>query len=300
MNNESKLENRKLLIVRLLIFLILAFAFCNIPQILFFSNNPYYNEEGEIAAGTSLLLAFNMLAPTFAMLIVRGVTGEGFQLSGKDSMLLGIRFENRKWILFALALLVPWFTHDMGVIMDMLVFKGAFDPTVLDPGMKKIIWSIPAICLTSGVVGSIGGLGEELGWRGYMMPKLEKLMGIKVAVIVGGFIWGVWHYVGIAYGHNFGLDYWGAPWLGMLIFTVFTIIENAFLTYITKQSGSVWPAAFSHAVNNTGVTILGMMLNSEHIPVFENTFGILAMIPMAVVGVICFFLMGKGEKKSFH
>lgn len=283
------MDDRKMTIRRLVIFLIGAFVLANVPQLIYFSKYSYYDEQEVISSGTSLLLAYSMLAPAMAVLFARAVTKEGFSLTGRDSMMLGISFRQRRWVFYLVAIITPWFLRELEGGLEILLFQGAFALKSVDQDVRSILVFLPVLGMTQGVIGSVGGLGEELGWRGYMMPKLEKLFGIRAAVLIGGVIWGVWHYVAIYNGHNFGVDYVGAPWSGMLVFTVFAVFENAFLTYLTKRTGSVWPAAFSHAVNNTGIGILVMLIDWEKVPDWERTFGVMGMLPLVVVGIYCFF-----------
>ena len=59
----------------------------------------------------------------------------------------------------------------------------------------------------SPIVNIIACLGEEVGWRGFLLPNLlEKFTPIK-ATLLTGFIWGVWHAPMIAMGYNYGLNY---------------------------------------------------------------------------------------------
>jgi membrane protease YdiL (CAAX protease family) len=38
-----------------------------------------------------------------------------------------------------------------------------------------------------------GPVGEEIGWRGYVLPKLQERTGPLVASLVIGALWGIWH-----------------------------------------------------------------------------------------------------------
>ena len=57
--------------------------------------------------------------------------------------------------------------------------------------------------LTFGVLGNLGlTLGEELGWRGFLLPALEPL-GRWRPVLVSNVIWGLWHAPMVVQGHAF-------------------------------------------------------------------------------------------------
>jgi len=54
-------------------------------------------------------------------------------------------------------------------------------------------------------------LGEEIGWRGYLLPILLKLTSPRKAVLLHGDLWGLAHTPLIYFGFNYGSSYWGAP-----------------------------------------------------------------------------------------
>ena len=48
--------------------------------------------------------------------------------------------------------------------------------------------------LTQPLLGMIGSLGEELGWRAFLVPQLFPLMGFRKTSFVTGLAWSIWHY----------------------------------------------------------------------------------------------------------
>lgn len=215
------------------------------------------------------ILIFSMLCPAIAVLVTRKVTGEGFAVTGKGSLLLGIQLNGKKWFWYAAALVLPFVYFDLGVLLFAWIFPGALDVTLLDmlPFSRKYLFLMPFAVISNGVLYSFGALGEEIGWRSYLYPKLEELYGTGKAVILGGIIWGVWHFPALLAGHNFGHGYWGEPWSGFAVFTLFTIAIGAVLFFLTQKTASVWPAVFLHAVNNAvpGGSILMLMYSEENL-----------------------------------
>ncbi len=95
---------------------------------------------------------------------------------------------------------------------------------------------------------AIAALGEELGWRGWLLPKLMPL-GILPAVIISGLIWGLWHAPLVLLGHN----YPGVPGvLALACMTGMCIAIGAVFAWFRLRSGSVWPAALGHGAFNAG------------------------------------------------
>ncbi|MGO1544321.1 MAG: CPBP family glutamic-type intramembrane protease [Gulosibacter sp.] len=92
----------------------------------------------------------------------------------------------------------------------------------------------------------IPALGEELGWRGWLLPKLMKL-GTIPALLLSGVIWGLWHAPLILLGYNYA----GAPgWLALIMMVGMCIIIGAVFAWLRLRSESVWPAALAHAAFN--------------------------------------------------
>lgn len=247
-------------------------------------------------------VGLGMFVPLLAHVITRFLTREGFALTGKDSMMFGISFKDRKWMYYLFAVFAPWLYFELGFGIVILAIPSGFDLEAykeLGVSLRMILLS-PVICMISGVVASSAALGEEGGWRGYMMPKLIRLMGLKKAVVVGGILWGLWHAPLTCIGHNFGTDYQGFPFWGILIMCLECTFMGMMLTFVTVRTNSIWPAAFMHAVNNQNPCILKFFMDEaavkrlEPFPLFTYA-GLL--IPDIFIGCICLGML-LGEKKE--
>ena len=142
--------------------------------------------------------------------------------------------------------------------------------------------------------------GEEFGWRAYLYPKLEKLTGTPWACLLGGVIWGIWHAPLTVAGHNFGTEYWGFPWVGVVLMTIFCIADGAFLMWITKKTGSVYPAAIWHSVNNNGGTAMtNLLINGiDESQLNQIQHYLIFILPNLISGIIFFIILITGSKKT--
>lgn len=111
--------------------------------------------------------------------------------------------------------------------------------------------------------------GEEYGWRGYLQGELIR-MGRVRGVLLVGVVWGLWHAPIIAMGHN----YPGYPVAGVFLMTLYTIVLAYVLGYAVLKSGSVWLAAFLHALNNQVYSFLVGLVYAPNDPVFSFGAGI--------------------------
>nr|WP_062339357.1 CPBP family intramembrane glutamic endopeptidase [Herbidospora sakaeratensis] len=114
----------------------------------------------------------------------------------------------------------------------------------------------------------IPALGEELGWRGWLLPKLMPL-GTLPALLISGVIWGLWHAPLILLGYN----YPDAPgWLGLTAMVGMCVLVGAVFGWLRLRSGSVWPAALAHAAfNGAGGTYLLFAQAGEHVDTTQAT-----------------------------
>lgn len=265
---------------------------------------PYFLLGGSYEdAAVNFILTFSMLCPAIAVLITRKVTKEGLPVTGKNSLMLGIDLKNKKWLWYILALVLPIIYFDLGELLFYAIYPEAFDPSGLDSlGISRnLLFLIPLSGICSSVMISFGGLGEEIGWRTYLYPKLEELYGTTKALIIGGIIWGLWHYPAICAGHGFGHGYFGEPWTGFAVFTIDTIASGTIFYYFTKKTGSVWVAAFMHASNNTftSITILGLTFSDQNLTgaALQSPLRLLIMeLPSVVIAVFLWRKMLKEGK----
>jgi apolipoprotein N-acyltransferase len=81
-------------------------------------------------------------------------------------------------------------------------------------------------------------------------------MGRIPGVLVLGLVWGAWHYPVVWMGHS----YPDQPVLGSLMMTIFTVFFGIVLSYAVLKTGSIWLAAFLHAVNNQALSFISAFI----------------------------------------
>ena len=106
----------------------------------------------------------------------------------------------------------------------------------------------PAMFVLYGTAMSLlSATGEELGWRGFLVPALATRMSFARTGLVSGAIWAAWHVPLIV-----GADYNGGTpaWYSVLCFAVMVVALGIPFAWLRLRSGSVWPAAILHASHN--------------------------------------------------
>jgi membrane protease YdiL (CAAX protease family) len=104
------------------------------------------------------------------------------------------------------------------------------------------------ITATLGLVGKTSrALGEEIGWRGFLVPELAKVVSFPAVGLISGLMWAVYHYPALIFA-----DYnAGAPaWYSLSCFTAMVVADSFILAWLTLRSRSLWPAAILHGSHN--------------------------------------------------
>jgi membrane protease YdiL (CAAX protease family) len=86
-------------------------------------------------------------------------------------------------------------------------------------------------------------LGEEIGWRGFFIFELRKVLSFTGVAIFSGLVWSFWHWPLLVYYSNNVL-------LEFTTFTIVIISMSFIMAYYTFKSKSLWPAVIFHAVSN--------------------------------------------------
>ncbi|MEP7087957.1 MAG: CPBP family intramembrane glutamic endopeptidase, partial [Gemmatimonadota bacterium] len=106
----------------------------------------------------------------------------------------------------------------------------------------------PIRFITAGLaISAAFALGEELGWRGFLVPKLAEHFTFARTAIISGIIWASWHVPLIIFADYNG----GTPTLYSIACFALMVVGISFpLAWLRIKSGSVWPAVLLHASHN--------------------------------------------------
>ncbi len=135
-------------------------------------------------------------------------------------------------------------------------------------------------------------LGEEVGWRGMLYPQLKSFFGKTKGRILGGAIWGAWHWpVMLIAGYEYGKVYPGAPISGMLTFCLFCIVAGALMDVLYEKTECIWVPALAHGAINGTASLAIYLTKPEYIDqmIFgPSPIGIISMIPALVAAIFIF------------
>jgi uncharacterized protein len=108
-------------------------------------------------------------------------------------------------------------------------------------------WAINLVINT--VIMTVIILGEEIGWRGYMLPRMQQLTDKRRAALLTGFAHGLFHLPLILVATTYDAD--GSRWIVAPAAVVTITAGGVFYAWLRDRSGSLWPVAVAHNSVNT-------------------------------------------------
>ena len=128
-------------------------------------------------------------------------------------------------------------------------------------------------------------LGEEVGWRGFLYPNLVARFK-KPGLVIGGIIWGAWHFPLIFMGLNYPTN----PVTGCIFMVFLCVGMGIVLQYLYQKSGSIFVPALGHGmINWCATTAMSFFLYGEKLNSFlEGPTGLIGIIFFGILAVWCY------------
>jgi len=253
----------------------------------------------------TLVLTVSMYAPFAAVLLAKAPLKDmGWHLRLR---------KKGKWILaawFGLALLTA-----IGAALYYLIFPAQLDlsgSAVTAQLGEEVLKQMEAQGLTlktlmlvqlaaalsyAPLINTFAALGEEVGWRGFLYPRLKERHGTAKGRLLGGLIWGLWHWpVMIFAGYNYGTVYWGAPVLGPLLFCVICVALGTVIDYLYEKTDCIWIPALAHGAFNAAAGLPMLVLNpafADRTTLGPMPIGIVAGLPLLLLAALLLTKSGR-------
>ena len=258
----------------LVMYFIMAYGITWILSILATEGLPPFQLPATIIVFSTIVLHYG---PSLAAIIITGI------VDGKSGIrgLLG-RFREWRvgvhWYLFVL--LFPTILRLIAVGLDVLlggVLPKFASADIAPEGIHPLL--LPVLV----VVGVLfqAGIAEEIGWRGYALPKLQTRSNALVSSLILGFVWGLWHFHPQSWSILAPIGFW-YMFLVIPLTIIFTWVYN-------NTKGSLLIAVLFHTASNTADWLVpitpGLTSASGIIPFILS--GVLLWI-VAIIVVISF------------
>ena len=138
------------------------------------------------------LVALSIFGPTVAAVIAAGVQGGLDSIRSLMRRLLQFKIH---WIWYAVVVIGPALIFLAGLGLEIVV--GGQPVSILEPPLKSDLGlaEVPLALFFLGLAVNnlIMTAGEEIGWRGYALPRLQHRQTALGAGLILGVLWGLWH-----------------------------------------------------------------------------------------------------------
>jgi uncharacterized protein len=265
--------------------------------------NPNLSNQTKIGRIVTFLALTFALSSIFYVLIITG--GEGIApwtlplmlCPGVSAILTKLIFDRNlkglgwkpgpaKWLGFAYLLPILYGAVIYGIVW--LVGLGGFTTDVVaervGPGMAGAPrWQMVAVYMLFWATivyvrnGLPSSLGEELGWRGFLFPELQRMTSFTTASLIVGVVWALYHLPVMLFS-----DYHStAPKAFQVVVVFISIIAQTFVyNWLRARSGSVWPAVLLHTSHNAFINNMydPLMTRYPLTDFFVTEFGVVMLV----------------------
>lgn len=133
-------------------------------------------------------------------------------------------------------------------------------------------------------------IGEEYGWRGFLLPRLMNLLNLFYSSILLGLIWGFWHFPAYLIGKGVPLQ------MDFTVFLLWVVLGTLFISWIYYYTNSILTSILAHISANAAFHYLPLL------PEFTGsikTFWLLILF-MLVLMMTVYYLGRKDLLKTIH
>ncbi len=254
---------------------------------------PLWLEGGLTNPLSGVLISIIMFTPAVAVLIV--MFGMRAVPKGERLRFLGmwpLRPAKRVVWMMVLGLFGPTFVIAASVVVASLCgwvrldlvglsgFTQVLEATTpagvpVPPAWIVVVSQLVMIPIAAATINALLAFGEEVGWRGFLVPALRPL-GTWPSLLISGAVWGLWHSPIVLLGYNFGrLDL-----TGVLFMTAGCIAWGVLFGWLRLRSASLWPAVFAHGALNASGALITLLVAAG------TTFDMALAGPLGVAGWI--------------
>ena len=288
MNHPALLETRRVPWSAVIVFTVLA---CGLAWLVAL---PLWLGDGLAEPLAGVLLPAMMLTPAIAALIV--TFAMRIPARGERARFLGLwplRPAKRVVWLMVAAWLAPPLLVALTVIVSAALGFVRLDLTFAAfavelqkalpagspmPPVEVVVFAQIAMIPFAALLNAIPAFGEELGWRGWLVPALRPL-GTWPTLLLSGAIWGFWHSPIILLGYNFGRT----DLSGVLLMIGGCVAWGILLGWLRLRSASVWPAVIAHGSLNAAAGLIVIFAAAKPDLALAGPLGVAGWIVLAVV-----------------
>lgn len=129
----------------------------------------------------------------------------------------------------------------------------------------------------------LSATGEEIGWRGFLVPHLARVTSFRNTSLISGCVWALWHWPLLLFADYNAGTVW---WYGLACFSIMVVGLSFAMAWLRLHSGSLWTGAILHATHNLYIQGVFDRITIDNGPTewIIGEFGIGLAIALVIVG----------------
>ena len=283
--NENKVQ------IKIYLFLVLGVCF-------FLGVAAYFTQASDESIAYQILYKGFTAFPVMSAVITRRITKDktkwrcSIKVWKNPTLWIFCAFVPSILIVIGAALYFVIFPKQYSGILDIASLMGMdYNIPINNPFQFAIVCvSISALCIPIQLL----ELGEEIGWREYLLPKQVAIYGVRKGVLLNGFYWGAAHLPLIFFGFNYSPENAGAPWSNMFMMIVVCMTLGIICAYVMIISDNVMHCAIIHgAVNVIGEIPVFISVSHKSGLLGPNPTGMIGMSGLFICAIIMFIRLPK-------
>lgn len=227
-------------------------------------------------AGIGVLIS--AMIPITTVLVITAATprGQRRQLWGRFGLQ---RSGLRMWgFAVVVPILIAAVAYGVAVVLDVADLRN------WNPDHGLVWWSLNIVSTLAMM--TVIFLGEEIAWRGYLLPRVQHLTSRRRAALITGFAHGCFHLPLILIATTY--DEFGRRWIIAPMVVATITVGGVFYAYIWDRTTSVWPVAMAHGTINTAfgwgaAAVVGSQTNLAYV---TDESGIATFAAVALVAAV--------------
>ena len=222
-----------------------------------------------------------MFAPGLASIITRLVRREGF--ADVSFRLNGNRMRSAYVLAFMLPLVVGTIAYGFAYLSGLAKFGPPSSFATLGSPLVQVGVIFALAATAAMLLGLPTSTGEELGWRGYLLPRMIQAR-IPQPILLTSLIWGAWHLPVVFAGV---LLVGPSHWLSAATVMVEVLPLGAILAWVRLKTGSIWPAVMVHTAWNSFMNAgFTFATQNPHQNIWIGENGILVLVTLILAALL--------------
>lgn len=174
-------------------------------------------------------------------------------------------------------------------------FLDSYAPSLPLPTPLLIIIVPLLTFILAPIINMIPALGEEIGWRGFLLPALAPLGTVR-AIAISSTLWALWH---LAIISLLGFASVTATWPAVALSFFMLLAFGLWLSYVWLKTTSTILTAFMHATFNAGSYAFWLLIFATGSKLLIRSAGLAGFIVLLIFGLVGLYFLVRRLKLGF-